>query len=201
MIRWLYDWVTSGPRVYVDCDGVLADFDSAASALLSTDPRVQALSPHVAMNITAREYEDRFGSDDMWSRVRDRRNFYEMLLPMPDAHELMEFLRPLRPTILTGSPDTVPEAHLDKQRWVRYHFGPTQPVITCRSRDKSNFCRRGDVIIDDFAKHSAAWEGKGGRWVLHSDAATSIAVLRRDIRFRVRHGVASFLLRLIEGRT
>lgn len=153
------------PRVNVDCDGVLADFDKAAKKLFG---------------IPARQFEDQFGSDVFWSAIRGQDRFYYRLDLMPGAVELMAGLAPYDPWILTGSPATVPEAHLDKQDWVARRFGPTQPVITCKSKDKSNFCRPGDVIIDDWPKHKDLWIAKGGHWIDYvGDVEDTLAQVHR----------------------
>lgn len=153
-------------RTYVDCDGVLADFDALAKQVLGTDPR---------------SFEEEHGSDAFWETIRSYPNFYRNLPVLEGALELMEYLEPYRPIILTGSPSYIPEGHFDKQEWVKKVFGSKQPVITCQSKNKSNFCWPGDVIIDDWPKHVSAWEDAGGHWILHKSAAESIEAHRSYI--------------------
>ena len=141
-------------RIYVDCDGVLANFDKKATQILRGNPRT---------------FEDMYGSESFWAALNHDGNFFKTLELMPGAAELMDGLKGLGldPWVLTGCPSQIPEGHLQKQEWIAAKFGRSQPVITCKSRDKSNFCRPGDMIIDDYPKHIDAWVEKGGVWFLH----------------------------------
>lgn len=156
-------------RVYVDCDGVLADFDSAAIEILGEDPRT---------------FEDREGSNEFWRRIRESDRFYYNLNLLPGAIDLMEYLAPLRPVILTGTPSFIPEGHFDKHEWSKEMFGPQQPMITCQSKNKKNFCRRGDYLIDDFTKYKEDWEAEGGIFIHHTSVEDTINRLRADLRFQ-----------------
>lgn len=148
------------PTIFVDMDGVLADFDSG--------------------------YEQRFGKrpskmDDNvdWGLVRRTEGFYRDLPPMPDIYELWSYLKPLNPIILTGVPSSVAEAPANKRQWVDRMFGEDQPMITCLSKNKSLHIRqRGDVIIDDWEKYRHVWIERGGHWITHTSAASSVLQLR-----------------------
>lgn len=73
------------PRLFLDLDGVLADFEAAVHRLLHKRP--EDVPPRV-----------------LWGTIRQQTDFFGRLAPMPDAHELWEFSKPHRPTILTGKP-------------------------------------------------------------------------------------------------
>src|SRR3569623_817761 len=76
-------------RLFLDCDGVLADFDAGARALFGEPfDRFQA----------------RHGSRETWRRIARADNFYGTLPEMPDARLLFDAVRHLDPTILTGLP-------------------------------------------------------------------------------------------------
>lgn len=145
-------------KIFVDMDGVLADFDSG--------------------------YEQAFGvrpskADDNvdWEAVRQIDGFYENLPPMPDLAELWHFLDPLKPTVLTGVPSDVAEAPDNKKAWVRNLLGPDVPVICCRSREKSQHASPGDILIDDWEKYRHLWIKAGGRWITHRSASETISEL------------------------
>lgn len=158
-------------RVWVDADGVLFDFDKAAERILGEDPR---------------EFEAREGSDVFWWSLRQSGDFFLNLELMPDAMELMKYLwiNDFDPWILTGVPSQIPEGHLQKQQAIRKAFGESQPAVTCQSKHKANFCRRGDIIIDDWPKHTQKWLDKGGEWILHTSAEQSIKDLEAIIEKR-----------------
>lgn len=146
-------------RLFLDMDGVLADFD--------------------------RGYGDRFGvrpskADDNvdWNLVRSTPNFYRDLPPMEDMEELVAFCMDYRPVILTGVPSNVPEAQANKWQWVQKNLGPGFPMIGCRSVDKSKHLLRGDILVDDWEKHKDLWIARGGLWITHTSAKSSIFQLR-----------------------
>lgn len=149
-------------RVYLDCDGVLADFDKGASALLGMAPRM---------------FEKRHGLGRFWKALAQAPDFFAELEPLPDAMELFDAVRHLNPAILTGLPRGQ-WAEPQKRRWAEKHF-PGVEVITTRAALKREYCSPGDALVDDLEKHRALWEGAGGRFVLHRGAASSIAELRR----------------------
>lgn len=147
-------------QLYLDCDGVLADFDKHAQEILG---------------IPSREFEALHGSEKFWNTLYETPSFFENFEPMEDAYELYEGVKHLNPYILTGQPRGG-WATVQKLNW-RDKFFPNVPMITCLSRDKSQYCRPGDIIIDDWPQHRALWEAKGGHWILHTTAKQSLAEL------------------------
>lgn len=148
------------PKLFLDCDGVLADFDAGARALLGMD---------------ARAFEARRGKGEFWKRLARAGDFYASLAKMPDADDLFGAVRHLNPTILTGLP-MGNWAAPQKVRWAAEHF-PGVPIITCMARDKYRHMDGADVLVDDSDRHMAAWEQAGGIYVLHRSARESIARL------------------------
>ena len=76
-------------QLYLDCDGVLADFDRGATQLLGMPPR---------------QFEKRRGIAAFWRELARHPDFYGSLPLMPDAMELFDAVRHLDPVILTGLP-------------------------------------------------------------------------------------------------
>lgn len=148
-------------RIYLDCDGVLADFDRHFEDVFDAPPR---------------DYEDKNGSTIFWRDIkRDAPTFYRDLPLMPDALELFDAVSPMRPVILTGCPRGG-WAEPQKLAWAAEHF-PGIPMVVCMSRDKRNYCQPGDVLIDDRPHYRDLWEGAGGMWITHTSAKSSIAAL------------------------
>jgi hypothetical protein len=145
-------------QLFLDCDGVLADFDSAAEQLF---------------NRNSREAEDALGTDEFWRRLRTHDNFYTNLPLLPDAMHLYHAVAHLNPIILTGCPQggwSEPQ----KVAWAARHF-PGVPILTCRSRDKRLYLRNpGDLLVDDYLKYRHLWEEAGGIFVHHISAEQSI---------------------------
>ena len=150
------------PRLFLDADGVLADFDRAACELLGMKPK---------------EYIARYGRGAFWSRLAKARNFYGALPEMSDARVLFDAVKHLQPTILTGLP-VGKWAAPQKVEWAAEHF-PGVPIITCMARDKHKHMKSGDVLVDDSENHRAAFEAAGIVFVHHKNAADSLRQLAK----------------------
>lgn len=150
-------------QLFLDCDGVLADFDSHFLALCGEE---------------SRGYEDKYGAKAFWKVVQSDPDFFYNLPLMPGAQELYDAVKHLSPPILTGVPNGN-WAQPQKLRWRDKHF-PDASMITCPSRDKKLFMVPGklNIIIDDWTKHQKTWEDADGVFIVHTSAAESLAVLR-----------------------
>jgi hypothetical protein len=150
------------PCLFLDCDGVLADFDAGAKQVLGMPPR---------------EFERRHGLSEFWRRLANAPDFYARLPLLPDAMDLYRAVRRVDPIILTGCPRGG-WAEDQKQRWAHRYF-PEVRVITCMAVDKRRHAQSGDILIDDTLKHRHLWEQVGGVFIHHTSAANSIAELRQ----------------------
>jgi 5'(3')-deoxyribonucleotidase len=150
------------PRLFLDADGVLADFDSGARRLLGAGPK-QFIAKH--------------GRGAFWKRLAKAPDFYARLPEMPDARRLFDAVKHLEPTILTGLP-MGGWAAPQKIEWAAEHF-PGVPIITCMARDKHKHMHRGDVLVDDREKHRAEYEAAGVVFVHHMNAEDSLRQLAR----------------------
>lgn len=148
------------PRLFLDADGVLADFDRGACELLGMKPKA---------------YIDRRGRGEFWKRLARAGNFYGSLPEMPDARLLFDAVEHLKPTILTGLP-LGGWAAKQKVDWAAEHF-PGVPIITCMARDKHKHMHRGDVLVDDREKHRSAYEEAGVVFIHHRNAEDSLRQL------------------------
>jgi hypothetical protein len=150
------------PHLFLDADGVLADFDAGVRALLGTTPQ---------------EFEARHGKSEFWRRLAKAPDFYATLPEMPDARILFDAVAHLNPTILTGLP-LGNWAAPQKVRWAARHF-PGTKIITCMARDKYRHMTKGDVLVDDRADHGQKWKDAGGIFVHHKNARASLEQLAR----------------------
>ena len=150
----------SGPRLFLDADGVLADFDEGARRLFGMDPA---------------KFEAKHGRREFWRRIATAQNFYGSLPEMADARILFAGVEHLAPTILTGLP-IGNWAAPQKVDWAAEHF-PGVPIITCMARDKHKHMKRGDVLVDDRENHRSAYEAAGVRFVHHKSAEDSLKQL------------------------
>ena len=149
-------------ELFLDLDGVLADFDAGAQALLGMTPA---------------EFEERHGKREFWRRIANAPNFYGTLPQMPDARRLFDAVEHLKPTILTGLP-LGNWAAPQKVQWAAEHF-PGAPIITCMARDKHQHMKAGDVLVDDRDNHRAAYEREGVVFIHHKSAEDSLRQLAK----------------------
>ena len=148
-------------QLYLDCDGVLADFDKGATAILGLPPTA---------------YEERHGPAHFWRKLAEAPDFYFGLPLMPDAMILFDAVRHLDPIILTGLPQGNWAAD-QKVRWAAHYFPGTR-ITTTLARDKRDHCRAGDVLVDDQLGHAALWREAGGIFIHHRNAADTIEKLK-----------------------
>ncbi|MBM4292346.1 MAG: hypothetical protein FJ138_13670 [Deltaproteobacteria bacterium] len=157
--------------LFLDLDGVLADFDLGVE-------RVTGRRPH------------ELASRDLWRAVARARGFFAELPWTHDGRALWEATRALSPVVLTGLP-MGGWAEAQKRAWCARELGVEVRVITCLAREKPSFARAHcealraaggpaltPLLVDDRPKHQAAWEEMGGVWVTHTSAAESLAALR-----------------------
>lgn len=135
-------------QVYLDCDGVLADFDAGFERLTGTDPRT---------------FEELYGGTAFWARIYKSDNFFGTLPAMQSGQRLYTAVKHLRPIILTGTPRG-DRSVIQKMQWRDKHY-PGVPMVTCPSRDKRLYCQPGDVLIDDLLKYRELWTEAGGHFI------------------------------------
>jgi len=148
------------PRLFLDADGVLADFDEGARRLLG---------------MSVRDYERRHGRGGFWKKLAQAKDFYGSLPEMADARVLFDAVKHLKPAILTGLP-LGRWAAPQKVGWAAEHF-PGVPIITCMARDKHKHMHPGDVLVDDRENHRPAYEAAGAVFIHHKNAEDSLRQL------------------------
>ena len=167
---------------YLDMDGVVADWDTAASAFLG---RAQGRAdPNTHYKNTPEE----------WSRIKTQQRFYRTLPLMPRCGELVDLARRYRDGLgwgllfLTAVPkdDDVPWAFYDKVLWAQEHF-PDIPVhFGPHSWDKHKHCKMGDILVDDRASNCREWASAGGVCfrVTGNDLGTVIDSIQQDLNLK-----------------
>ncbi|MFI4971125.1 MAG: hypothetical protein ACHP7H_00480 [Hyphomicrobiales bacterium] len=151
--------------IYVDLDGVLADYDTAANEALGTDNHYK--------------FEFIWGADVYWKRLHARGDFFSSLPLMPGAKGLWTTLKPYGTKILTALPKTGAESvDRQKRKWVNARIDYKADVITCKTTEKPDYCKPGDILIDDRAINRDAWIAKGGTYIIHTTAERTIGTLK-----------------------
>ena len=144
--------------VFVDMDGVIADFDK-----LVFDN----------MGRTFNHMTGPIGDKDMWDFLMTVENLYFKLEPTPYAFDLWKLVNSYAKNveILTAIPrrESMTTAEQDKRNWVIKHFGPDVKFrIGPYSRDKWTHAIPGDILIDDRHDNIRDWINRGeGIGILH----------------------------------
>lgn len=158
--------------VYVDMDGVIADFDKGIQ------------------NITGRSINN-INEPEMWAAIdaHGKAKFFGELQWMAGGKELWRFVTDnfLKVKILSALGKT---DHIDKQttrgklEWLRHNIPTLQldDIILVQNKyRKKHYCKSGDIIIDDTPVVIEEWQRKGGVGILHRTAAETIAKLRQYV--------------------
>lgn len=120
-------------KVYIDLDGVLADFDTHLAHIAGTTPEVL-----LSQRQQSKEYDDY-----VWEVARNDADFY-INLPLMN-HNLWEAVKPYNPTVLTAVPKAkrnMPKAGPDKVAWVHKNLGNEVPVIICQRAEVKILSKR-----------------------------------------------------------
>lgn len=153
-------------QVFCDLDGVLADFDRGVEERAGAKP-------------------DQFRRRrKMWRRLAPPRtkDFFSTLPMMQGASQLWNFLMPLSPAILTGSPSG-DWAAPQKRRWCTEQLClPADRVLVVDAVDKALFSKPGAVLIDDYEKHRKPWEARGGIFIHYRSAMEAIVLVEGALR-------------------
>lgn len=151
-------------NIFLDCDGVLADFDRLATELLGMNPR---------------EYEAKYGATALWDMITDYGTFFIDLPKFPGADELVQGVSEYaKPIILTGKPRGT-WAIEQKLTWRDKHF-PKLDMIVCKSKEKClHKVPNGiNIIIDDWPKHRSKWVDETSFWIHHESVDQSLSELK-----------------------
>lgn len=149
--------------IYVDSDGVLADFDGL--------------------------YEKLFGpkTDDatLWKNINSRETYFSEIEPYPDAFKLLDFLYAtgLEVKILTATGWQYDRVSPQKKVWFMRNFAMySDDVITVKcGKDKAVYANSQSILIDDMMKNIDVWEQAGGIGIWHNNVDDSIDEVARII--------------------
>ncbi|NEX62225.1 5' nucleotidase, NT5C type [Noviherbaspirillum galbum] len=147
-------------QVYLDLDGVFADFDARVKRLCGKHP-------------------DEIDRARLWKIInRDARFFAELEL-IEGCLQLWEATRDLEPVFLTGAPSSKVFQE-QKREWVSRIFGPEFTVHVVPKRRKREFSGPHKVLIDDTPENIAQWIEAGGYGILHKgDHASTVQALKQ----------------------
>lgn len=160
--------------VWLDMDGVLADFDKKSIELIG------------------KRLSDFPDSASGWAAMNTHKDIYSILEPMPDAKDLVVGIKQLtekhgfKVGVLTAIPKfgRIPDAEIHKKKWIDKYY----PHLLDNFRigphavNKQEHCIPGDVLIDDSTMNIPQWNARGGFGILHTSAAQSLSILDKYLK-------------------
>lgn len=139
-------------NLFLDMDGVLADFDSHYPAVFGHDHRTTDM-------------------DIMWDNINNHPTFFFDIPPFEGTVKFYDELRDLKPIILTACPKTnYQQVAKQKRDWIRHHLDPDAWVFPVMGgHNKCLFMHKeGDILVDDHQKNLKPWTMAGGISILHT---------------------------------
>lgn len=148
------------PTIYIDMDGVLADFNAKAREVLGATEADSDQAAQVGR-----------WPREKWETLKEIYHFYRILPKTPFADRLMELARRYRDElgwklhILTAIPsgNDVPQAFQDKIEWIQEYYPDVEVHFGPYSRDKASHCQPGDILVDDRYDNCESWTKAGGQ--------------------------------------
>jgi len=161
----------SGYVLFVDLDGVLADFVKGVTKLIPDYNE-------------AKYQQDPKYRTKMWKAVgnytKDGGKLWAELDLMPDAMVLWDYISKYDTTeILTATGDLSFGADVQKRDWVSKNFGNIKTNVVEKSKEKAQYAAPNHILIDDMQKSIGPWEQSGGIGILHTNAADTISKLKK----------------------
>ena len=159
-------------QVFVDLDGVMADFDGHYEALFHK-------------KIDRNRPKDSAADRELWRNVSTVPTFFRDLPVLPGAKALWSGLHKLgvKPIVLTGGSSKLHTTAEQKTEWVHEHIDPTAKVIVTESRNKFEHGEPGDILIDDWKRYMPNWVNMGGVFILYTgDVADTLHQVEKLLR-------------------
>ena len=150
-------------RVFLDLDGVLADFNrSVAGAFQLPYPSDDELG-HGWMYF--KHLKSRMSVDEYLHALADQHDFWRDLDPFPWYRELPDWLdqHSIDWSFLSSTTNSR-KCWGGKSDWIQDHYGTDYlKRLILVLGNKHRICRPGDVLVDDCHQNCQEWQAAGGR--------------------------------------
>lgn len=152
--------IAQATEIYVDMDGVLADFFGEWAKLMKVDhySKIDDIDINVALQ-----------------KIRDTDEFWLNLPLLPQAKQLLSVIKQIKgeynicSTPLADDPNSEPH----KREWIKRNLAFFPPKNVYITHNKPQYATKEDgtpnILIDDFGSNIRNWEAKGGVGFKHKD--------------------------------
>ena len=144
--------------IFVDLDGVLADFHSSMARLWGLDPETLDEAKQAELG----EWGLGIPMPDFWDKIRaEGPDFWAGLAPLPWADELWAACKEACETVVVlTTPGPFPESAAGKYEWVKRVLKSDDMLI---GRPKEVCSQPGHILIDDRSGYGPRWNARGGQ--------------------------------------
>ena len=145
-------------------DGVLTDFERAYEEL-------------TGINIEGKHLND----SSFWEPISKAGvKFWNDMNWKKDGKELWEFIKPLRPKLLSA-PSRENSSRVGKHQWVEREL-PGVPLLLRSAERKKDLAEPNAILIDDREDNIQGWIEKGGIGILHTSTKDTINKLENILK-------------------
>ena len=157
--------------IYLDMDGVVADFDKRFEDLSGMIPQ---------------SYVNKYGLDKFWDLIDEKHKvaFWRGIELMPGANKLVNFVSQYPYEMLTA-PSVKKQSVIGKSLWVKDKVGtlyPSKPKVTYRPAKLKHTVKpnltKYDILIDDKKSTIERWNNAGGTAIFYVNANQVIDELK-----------------------
>ena len=153
------------PIIYLDMDGVLADFFTPALQLCEVDrlPATRPLEYNIVPWINAVREEDSLVTltdKEVWDRIAQHPGFWQTLPKYEWADELIDFLSYSAELHIVSWPQPYSSCYAEKFAWLRDNVKRQLPLILMK--DKHLLAKPNTCLIDDCPSNATKFIDCGG---------------------------------------
>lgn len=165
--------------LYVDLDGVLANFAAMATKVMH-----EAGYPDFNYSQAARFGSDKKMRDTVWNCISEYQKKFGFVVwreleVMQDAYTLWNYVKPYHAQILTAAGQPQYHAAEQKRAWVTENFGSNIRINTVQTAAlKAGYATPTSILIDDQPRAIDPWLANSGIGILHTSAANTIKQLK-----------------------
>ena len=159
-------------ELYVDMDGVLADFFGVWTKMMGVSHWKQIKDIEPALQ-----------------KIRDTKDFWINLPMTSNATNLLNAIKQFKGkyNILSAPLPGDPESEPQKREWIQKHLSMFPPTKIIIDPNKAQYAKQADGtpngLIDDFGENISKWESAGGIGIQHADSsvANTISKLEKEV--------------------